>query len=65
MPISDLYVEDETNTNSGLLCPQVKNSLPLIWLPCSNALSIIASSGLNGIHAALEACEKLKKVPFV
>ncbi len=65
MPISDLYVEDNTNPNLGLSCPWVNNSLPLIWLPYSNALSIIASSGLNRIHAALEACEKLIKVPLV
>jgi hypothetical protein len=58
MPISDSYVED-------LLYPRVNNSLPFIWLPRSNALSIIASSGLNRIYAALEACEKLRKVPLV
>jgi hypothetical protein len=65
MPISDLNIEDKTNPNLGLLCPQVNNSLPFIWLPRSNALSIIASSGLNRIYAALEAYEKLKKVPLV
>jgi hypothetical protein len=64
MPISDLYVEDKTNPNLGLLCPWV-NSLSFIWLPHSNALSIIASSGLNRLYAALEACEKLRKVPLV
>jgi hypothetical protein len=65
MPISDLYVEDKTNPNLSLLCPWVNNSLPFIQLPRSNALSIIASSGLNRIYAALEACEKLRKVPLV
>jgi hypothetical protein len=30
MPISDLYVEDKTNPNFGLLCPWVNNSLPFI-----------------------------------
>jgi hypothetical protein len=65
MPVSDLYVEHKTNSNSGLSCPWVNNSLPFIWLPCSNALSIIASSGLNRIYAASEACEKLRKVPLI
>ncbi len=65
MPISDLYVEDKTNPYLDLLCPWVNNSLSFIWLPCSNTLSIIASSGLNRIYAALEACERLKKVPLV
>jgi hypothetical protein len=64
-PISDLYVEVKTNPNLGLLYPWVNNSFPFIWLPCSNALSIIASFGLNRIYAALEACEKLRKVPPV
>jgi hypothetical protein len=41
------------------------NSLSFIWLPRYNALSIIASSGLNRIYAALKACEKLKKFPLV
>ena len=63
--ISDLYVEDKTNPNFGLSCPWVNNSLPFIRLPCSDALYIIASSGLNRIYAALEACEKLRKVPLV
>ncbi len=49
----------------GLSCPQVNNSLPFIWLPRSDAISIIASSGLNRIYAALEACEKLRKVTLV
>jgi hypothetical protein len=65
MPISDLNLEDKTNPNLGLSCPWVNNSLPFIWLPGSNALSIIASFGLNIIYAALEACEKLRKVPLV
>jgi hypothetical protein len=65
MPISDLYVEDKTNPNLGLSCPWDNNSLPFIWQPRSNALSIIASSGLNRIYAMLEACEKLRKVPLV
>jgi hypothetical protein len=65
MPISDLYVEDKTNPNLGLSCSRVNNSLRFIWLPHSNALSIIASSGLNRIYAALEACEKLRKFPLV
>ncbi len=58
-------LKTETNPNLVLLCPWVNNSLPFIWLPCSDALSIIASSGLNRIYAALEACEKLRKVPLV
>ncbi len=61
MPISDVYVEDKTNPNFGLSCPWVNNSLTLVWLPRSDALSIIASSGLNRIYPALEACEKLRK----
>ncbi len=65
MPIFDLYVEDKTNPNLGLSCPRVNTSLPFIWLPHSNALSIIASSGLNRIFAVLKACEKLRKVPLV
>ncbi len=65
MPKSDLYVEDETNPKLGLSCHWVDNSLPFIWLPHSNALSTIASSGLNRIYSALEACEKLRKVPLV
>jgi hypothetical protein len=60
-PISDLYVEEKTNPNLGLLCPWVNNSFPFIWLPHSNALSIIASSGLNRIYAALEACGEIEK----
>jgi hypothetical protein len=52
MHISDLYVEDKTKPNLGLLCPWVNNSLLFIWLPRSDALSIIASSGLNRIYAA-------------
>jgi hypothetical protein len=51
-PISDLYVEDKTNPNLGFLCHWNNKSLPFIWLPHSNALSIIASSGLNKIYAA-------------
>jgi hypothetical protein len=65
MPISDLYVEDETNPNLGSSCPRVNNSLSFIWLPRSDALSIISSSGLNRIYAILEVCEKLRKVPLV
>jgi hypothetical protein len=65
MPISDLYVEDKTNPNLGLSCHRVNNSLPFIWLPRSDALSMILSSGLNRIIAELEVCEKLKKVPLV
>ncbi len=65
-PRPNKYVEDVTNPNLGLLCPQVNNNyLPFIWLPHSNTLSIIASSGLNRIYAALEACTKLRKVPLV
>jgi hypothetical protein len=64
-PISDLYVQDKTNPNIGLLCPGVNNSLPFIRLQHSDALSIIASSSLNRIYAALEACEKLRKFPLV
>ncbi len=52
-------------SNLGLSCPWFNNSLPFIWLPRSNALSIIASSCFNRIYAALEACEKLRKVPLV
>jgi hypothetical protein len=65
MPVSDLYVEDKTHPNLSLSCPCVNNSLPFIWLPHSDALSILASSGLNRIYAALEACKKLRKVPLV
>ncbi len=61
MPISDLYVEDKTNPNLGLSCTWVNNSLIFIWLPRSDALSIIASSDLNRIYAAIVACEKLRK----
>ncbi len=64
MPIFDLCVEDKTNPNLGLSCPWFNNSLPFIQLLHSNALSIIASSGLNRIYAALEACAKLRKVPL-
>jgi hypothetical protein len=65
MPVSNLYVEDKINPDLGLLCPRFNISLSFIWLPHFNALSIIASSGLNRIYAVLEACEKLRKVSFV
>jgi hypothetical protein len=64
-PISDLYVEDKTNPNLGLSSLRINNSLPFIWLTHSDVLSMIASSSLNRIYAALESCEKLRKIPLV
>jgi hypothetical protein len=65
IPISKLYVDDETNPNNGLSCPHINNSLPFIWLPCISALFIIQASGLKRIYNALEACEKMRKVSLV
>ncbi len=65
IPISKLYVDDETNPNVDLSCPHINNLLPFIWLPRISALSIIQSSGLKRIYNALEACEKLRKVSLV
>jgi hypothetical protein len=65
IPISKLYVDDETNSNVGLQCPRINNSLPFIQLPRISALSIIQSSGLKRIYNALEACEKMRKVSLV
>ncbi len=65
IPISKLYVEDETNPNVGLSCPRINNSLPFIRLPRISALSIIQSSGLKRIYNTLEACEKMRKVSLV
>jgi hypothetical protein len=65
IPISKLYVDDETIPNVGLSCPRINNSLPFIRLPRISALSIIQSSGLKRIYNALEACEKMRKVSLV
>ncbi len=65
IPISKLYVDNETNPNVGLSCLRINNSLPFIWLPRISALSIIQSSGLKRIYNALEACEKMRKVSLV
>ncbi len=65
IPISKLYVDNETNPNVGLSCPPINNSLPFIRLPCITALMIIQSSGLKRIYNALEACEKMRKASLV